>query len=217
MPVFLAAAITFGADPEVNFVPANRVSVRELRVPDKARNKYADGQARVTKHDVSGARRKFTEAVEIAPEYAAAWNALGVLATDPAQAEPFFRQAIAADADNVEALLNLGALLLKTGRAEQALELHRRAAKLVPEDAAALAQFGINLYQLGDLNEAERALLTATRINPQHAARPQLFLAEIYARRGEKARAAAQIEELLALKPNPELATTLRSVLAKLQ
>jgi Tfp pilus assembly protein PilF len=212
------ALIAFGAEPDVRLVPKpDRVSVRELRIPDKAKDKYHDGEQRAARHDVAGAQRKFSEAVEIAPDYAAAWNALGVLATEPAQAEPFFRRAVAADPDNAEALLNLGALLLKTGRSEEALELHRRAVAITPEDASAQAQLGINLYQLGDLTAAERALLIAKKIDPWAQARPQLFLAEIYARWGEKPRARDEIEELLARKPEAGLASALHAALAKLQ
>lgn len=212
------ALIAFGAEPEVQLVPKlDRVSVRELRIPDKAKDKYNDGEARLARHDTVGARRKFSEAVEIAPEYAAAWNALGVMTADPALAEPYFRHAVAADPDNAEALLNLGALLLKSGRAEEALTLHRRVVLVTPEDAGAQAQLGINLYQVGDLSAAEKALLLAKRIDASAAERPQLFLAEIYARRGERDRARAEIEELLALKPNQELASALQSALAKLK
>jgi hypothetical protein len=75
----------------------------------------------------------------------------------------------------------------------------------------------MNLYQLGKLAEAERALVAAKRIEPEHYTLPQLFLAEIYARRGEKARAAAEIEELLAHGPGGELTATLRGVMEKLR
>ncbi len=211
------ALIAFGAEPEVQLVPKlDRVSVRELRIPDKAKDKYHDGEQRLARHDAAGARRKFSEAVEIDPGFAAAWNALGVLAADPTQAEPFFRHAVAADPENTEALLNLGALLLKTGRSEEALDLHQRAVSVAPEDAAAQAQLGINFYQLGNLAEAEHALLVAKRIDPEEKARPQLFLAEIYARRGEKMKARTEIEELLARNPDAGLASALNAALARL-
>jgi Flp pilus assembly protein TadD len=113
--------------------------------------------------------------------------------------------------------LNLGALLLKTGRSEEALTLHRRVVGVAPEDAGAQAQLGINLYQLGDLAAAERVLLVAKKIDPGVPSRPQLFLAEIYARRGEKARARAEIEELLGRRPDAGLASALHAALARLR
>ncbi len=107
--------------------------------------------------------------------------------------------------------------MLKTGRAEDALGYNQRAAFELSGDATAHVQLGMNLYQLGKLNEAERALLAAKRIDPKHPNLPQLFLAEIYMRRGEKSRAAAEIEELLAAKPSEPLAATLRVAIAKLR
>ncbi len=206
MPVFLLAALALpGADT---------ISLRELNVPEKAKDKYADAQGRIARRDFDGAKRRLTEALAIAPEYSAAWNALGTLSTDP---ESNFRRALQSDPDNLEAVLNLGGWLLKTGRAEDALGYNQRAAFELPGDATAQAQLGMNLYQLGKLNEAERSLLVAKRIDPKQPNLPQLFLAEIYARRGEKARAIAEIDELLAGHPPEPLAATLRTSIAKLR
>ncbi len=192
---------------------ADTVSVRELAVPQKARDKYEDAQRKLARHDSEGARRKLDEAVALAPAYSAAWNALGVITNSEAD----FRRAIDADPDNLDAILNLGGLLLKTGRAEEALGFSQRAAFTLSGDASAQAQLGMNCYQLGKLAEAEKALLTTKRLDPEHYTLPQLFLAEIYARRGEKSRAAQEITELLALRPDASLEATLRTTLAKLQ
>ncbi len=215
----LALALTvYGADPRITFVPRqSRVSVSELRVPGKAKDKYHEAESRLQKHDIAKDRRMLEEAVALAPDYSAAWNALGVLATDSATAETDFRRALESDPDNVDAVLNLGGLLLKVGRAQDALGFNQHAAMVLSADAAAQAQLGMNLYQLGKLAESERYLLAAKRIDPLLDTMPQLFLAEIYARRGEKARAAAEIEELLAREPGGELGATLRSVMTKLQ
>ncbi len=205
-PAFLLlAAATFAADT---------VSVRELAIPQKAKDKYDDAQYRLAKHDSEGARKKLEEAVAIAPQYSAAWNALGVISASP---ERDFRRAIETDPDNLDAVLNLGGLLLKTGRAEEALGFSQRAAFELSGDASAQAQLGMNLYQLGRLAEAEKVLLTARKLDPRNNALPQLFLAEIYARRGEKVRALEQIDELLAAGPPASLADTLRRFSAKLR
>jgi Tfp pilus assembly protein PilF len=197
----------------VLLLAADTVSVRELAVPQKARDKYDDAQRKLAKHDSEGARRKLDEAVALAPNYSAAWNALGVITNSEAD----FRRAIEADPDNLDAILNLGGLLLKTGRAEEALGFSQRAAFALSGDASAQAQLGMNFYQLGKLVEAEKALLAAKKLDPEHYTLPQLFLAEIYARRGEKPRAAAEIQELLARRPTEPLAATLRNTLAKLK
>lgn len=215
----LALAFTaYGADPRITFVPKqNRVSVSELRVPNKAKDKYHDAERSLQKRDIAKARRMLEEAVTIAPDYSAAWNALGVLTIDAAAAEVDFRRALESDGDNIDAVLNLGGTLLKTGRSEEALGFNRRAAMVLPSDATAQAQLGMNLFQLGKLGEAERYLSDAKRINPELESMPQLFLAEIYARRGERERAAQEIQELLARPLDRALESTLRATLARLQ
>jgi Tfp pilus assembly protein PilF len=188
-----------------------------LRVPNKAKDKYHEAEQLLQRQDIAKARRKLEEAVALAPSYSAAWNALGVLAKDSATAEADFRRALESDGDNVDASLNLGGVLLKTGRAEDALGFNQHAALVLTGDATAQAQLGMNLYQLGRLSEAERYLRDAKRIDPELETMPQLFLAEIYSRRGEKTRAAAEIEELLERGLDKSLDATLRGVMAKLQ
>ena len=216
-PILLALAAVASMTASLPAASTGSVSVRELQVPQKAKDKYDDAQRRLAKHDPAGARRKLEEALALAPDYSAAWYALGTIAEEPAVAETCWRRAVDGDPENMDASLNLGGLLLKSGRAEEAFAYNRRAASELPTDASAQAQYGMNLYQLGKLAEAERSLVAAKRIDPEHYTLPQLFLAEIYARRGEKARAVTEIEELLARRPAEPLAGTLRGVMAKLR
>jgi tetratricopeptide (TPR) repeat protein len=204
-PAFLALALA-SLPASLCAAGAGSVSVRELQIPQSAKDRYEDAQRRVAKLDADGARKKLEEAVRLAPEYSAAWNALGALASE-----------VETDPENADAALNLGGLLLKSGRVEEALGYNRQVSTALPGDASAQAQFGMNLYQLGMLVEAERALLAAKRIDPGHYTLPQLFLAEIYARRGDKERAAEELQDLLARRPVEPLATTLRDTLARLR
>lgn len=212
--MFVLAAGTMAAD-------RGQISVRELAISEKARGKYDDAQRKIARKDVEGGRKRLREALEIAPEYAAAWNALGAIAPDAGDAEDYFRRAVACDAEHWEAVLNLGGLLLKTGRPEEALGYSERAAHELRGDAEAQAQWGMNLYQLGRLSEAEAAFLAAKRIAPEERSQPrllpELFLAEIYARRGEKGKARAEIEALLARKPDAALQAVLRAAAARLE
>ncbi|MEO8100618.1 MAG: tetratricopeptide repeat protein [Acidobacteriota bacterium] len=205
--------------------PAAMVSTRQLRSagknPEKVLAKYAEAERGLAESDIATARRKFEEVVAIAPEFSPAWNGLGVVASQTAAggatAEAHFRRAVDTDPDNVDALLNLGGLLLKTGRAEEALPYNQRAAAAKPHDALAQAQLGMNQYQLGFWDAAERSLQAAKQIDPLHYSMPQIFLAEIYARRGEKTKAIAELEDLLGSHPDAKLAATVRQSIARLQ
>ena len=92
------------------------VSVHQLSVPGNASAKYADAQKRLALHDPEGAVRFLQEAVALAPQFSTAWNTLGVIAFqtgDDDRAESLFREALAAEPEAFEPLVNLAGVLLK--------------------------------------------------------------------------------------------------------
>jgi hypothetical protein len=56
------------------------VSARELSIPARARQEYEEAQKRLSRPDVDGAVGHLQRAVEIAPQFSAAWNRLGTIA-----------------------------------------------------------------------------------------------------------------------------------------
>jgi len=195
------------------------VSVRQLSVPPTASAKYAEAQKRLAAHDPEGAVRLLEEAIALAPEFATAWNALGVIAFqtgDDDRAENLFRKSLAADPDAFEPLVNLGGVLLKKKAAADALPFNQRAVRERPEDALANAQLGMNYFKLDRLDQSEQYLLAAKRLDPAHFSQPQLFLADIYARRGNRNAAIRELEDLLALRPDGPLSDSIRHNLAQL-
>ncbi len=196
------------------------VSVQELSIPPKASAWYADAQKRLADHDAADAVRDLEQAVTLAPEFPAAWNALGVISSqsgDELEAERYFRRALQSDPGSFEAAVNLGGLLLKKGWNREALVYNTIAVQTRPEDAQSNAQLGMTHFQHGDFDLAERYLLAAKKLDPAYFSQPQLFLAEIYARRGDRSGAIRELEELLALRPDGPSAETVRRELHKLQ
>jgi Flp pilus assembly protein TadD len=184
---------------------AAAVSVRRLAVTRKAVELYERARRLLGEQDTGHASALLRRAVAEAPDFADAWNVLGVLAFeigDLGEAERCYRQAAQADPEAFDAPLNLGALLLRTSRANEALPFHLRAASLRPADAGANAQLGMNYFQLGRFEEAEPFLAQARRLDPGHPSQPQLFLAEIYRLRGQHRAAADVLRELSALRPD---------------
>jgi len=195
------------------------VSVHQVSIPGNASAKYADAQRRLAGHDPEGAVHSLEEAVAIAPQFSAAWNALGVIAFqtgDDGRAEVLFRTSLAADPGAFEPLVNLGGVLLKENAADAALPFNQRAVRDRPEDALANAQLGKNYFKLDQLDQAEQYLLAAKRLDPAHFSQPQLFLADIYARRGNRAAAIQELEDVLALRPDGPLSDSIRRNLAQL-
>ncbi|MGH9594629.1 MAG: tetratricopeptide repeat protein, partial [Bryobacteraceae bacterium] len=196
------------------------VSVQQLMIPKKASAWYADAQKRLVERDAAGAVHDLQQAVDLAPQFSAAWNALGVICfqnDDDLEAERFFRRALQADPGSFDAIVNLGGVLLKKGWNGEALVYNLGAVELRPKDALANAQLGMTYFQHGDFDRAEPYLLATAKLDPAHFSQPQLFLAEIYARRGDRSGAIRELEELLALRPDGPSAETIRRELHKLQ
>jgi Flp pilus assembly protein TadD len=195
------------------------VSVHQLSIPGNAAAKYADAQKRLAVHDPQGAVRALEESVALAPEFSTAWNALGVIAFqtgDDERAEILFRKAIAADPDSFEPLVNLAGVLLKKNASAEALPFNQRAVRDRPEDALANAQLGMNYFKLDQFDQAEQYLQAAKRLDPAHFTQPQVFLADIYARRGNRRAAIKELEDVLALRPDGPLSDRIRHNLAQL-
>lgn len=175
------------------------ISVGRLRTPGKALDRYREAQQLLVRGRQAEATTSLLEAVRLAPGFAPAWVALGILESQRGRtdlAENHFLAALDAEPGDFDASLNLGGLLLRTGRAKDALPYHRHAVEQRPVDALANAQLGMNLYSLGYLNEAERYLLEAKNIDPVHFSQPQVFLAAIYARRGDRAAMERELKDL---------------------
>lgn len=195
------------------------VSVHQLTIPHDASAKYAEAQKRLAGRDPEGAVRSLEGAVAIAPHFSAAWNALGVIAFqsgDDARAEAMFRKSLSADPNAFEPLVNLGGVLLKRNAPVDALLFNQSAVKERPGDALANAQLGMDYFKLEQFDQAEPYLLAAQRLDPAHFSQPQLFLAAIYARRGNRSAAIKELQDLLAIRPDGPLSESIRRDLAQL-
>jgi len=192
------------------------VSTTQLAVPDGARLEFLKGQEYLEKRDVRRARAAFQNAVEMAPQFAGAWNSLGTIALQSAQyeeAENAFREALKQNPAYYGALVNLGGALLAHGKLEESLSVNQRAVRARPEDPLAQAQLGHGYFFLGRLEEAEKCLKEAEKIEPEHFSFPQLMLAEIYIRRQNFAAAARELEDFLRLHPDSKPAPEARKAI----
>jgi tetratricopeptide (TPR) repeat protein len=196
------------------------VSARELTIPDRARREYSEAQKKLSHRDVPGAVQHLKRAVEIAPQFAAAWNNLGTIAYqsgDYKLAESNFRRALDQDPAAFEPLVNLGGALLSLNKLREALECNLRAVEIRPNDALANSQLGITYFQLGDLDRAMQYLTIAKRIDPGHFSHPQLVLAQIHLRRREPRAAADEFQDFLEQHPDWPEAARMREAIAKLR
>lgn len=195
------------------------VTKEQLAIPAKAQRDYEQAHRDLERHDAASATRRLEEAVALAPQFAEAWNEIGTIAYQSrnyARAEECFRAALKHDARAYEPLVNLGGVLVTVGRPEEAWEYNARAVAARPNDALAHSQMGMNYFELGDLAHAAKELERARAIDPAHFSHPQLLLAQLYERRGDRRAAAKALEEFLRYHPDWPQANQLRAKIVEL-
>ena len=193
------------------------VTTRQLAIPDKAVREFEAAQKDLAKHDHEAAVKHLERAVEIAPQFANAWNTLGTIAYQTRKylrAEECFREALEQDPQAYEPLVNLGGVLLNLNQPEEALRHNRHAVLTRPNDALANSQLGMAYFQLRDMEMAERHLQKAVDIDPAHFSHPQLLLAQIHIERGQRRAAVEDLEDFLKRHPDSPLAADLKARIA---
>lgn len=177
-----------------------KVSLRELKIPGKARAAYTEAQKKLGRRDIPGAITDLNRALQLAPGYTEARNNLGTIAYQSGRygdAERHFREALDHDPGAYAPTVNLGGVLLNLNRAKEALPYNEYAVRQQPDDALAHSQLGMTLAALGDRDKAEEQLLEAIRLDPAHFSHPQLVLARLYLEKGDRESAARQLEGFL--------------------
>lgn len=133
-------------------------------------------KAKVT--DLAGqAVAAFQEGLKNAPEkdpnIHLFWARMGEaydLAGDNDNAINAYQQAIANKPDNASYYNNLGNLLARAGKLEDAKAAYTKSAQLDPQNAAlAWRNFGISLYQVGRMVDAIEPLQKSTELDPKNA------------------------------------------------
>jgi tetratricopeptide (TPR) repeat protein len=195
------------------------VSVTVLSIPDRAAHEFEEAQRCLARRDSDCASGHLSLAVKTAPQFVAAWNALGVIAYQTQRytdAETKFRRALAADPEAWEPLVNLGGVLLNLERPQEALAYNRRAVSRRPNDALANSQLGLSYFGLHEFEPAEKYLKAAVSLDPSHFSHPQLALAAIDVERGERAAAIQQFRSFLEHHPDSPQASAIRQRIEEL-
>jgi Tfp pilus assembly protein PilF len=194
------------------------VSTRQLAIPDKAVREYEDAQKDLARHDVEAATRHLEHAVELAPQFATAWNNLGTIAYQTrkfSRAEECFREALRQDPTAYEPLVNLGGVLVNLHKLDEAYDFNLHAVLTRPNDALANAQLGMTYFGLQTMDLAEKYFRRAAELDPTHFSHPQLFLAEIHLRRGDTRATASDLEDFLQHHPDWPEAARMRAQIAE--
>jgi tetratricopeptide (TPR) repeat protein len=196
------------------------VTAKQLAVPDKALRLYDEAHKCLSRRDPDAATQRLEEAVALAPQFSAAWNEMGTIAYQAqkyARAEECFREALAADPNSYEPLVNLGGVLINLHKLDEAWDYNVHAVLLRPTDALAHSQLGMTYFEMGRLDLAEKHFAQAVALDPAHFSHPQLFLAEIHLRRGDRKSAANDLENFLEHHPDWPQAAKMRETIGELR
>ena len=202
-------------------VEGSAISVTSLQAPKEARRAYDKALEDFKKNKLPEAAKQIRKAVNIYPNYAAAWYELGRIQEreqDIAAARKSFTAAMAADTKFVKPYLKLAEL---DAKAQNLAQLVDTTSKLLRLDAVdyPIAYFynaAANLT-LGQLDEAEKSARAGEKLDTSHQY-PGLerVLALILARKKDYAGAAAQLRSYLALAPDAADAAWTKKELAEL-
>jgi len=218
------------ADSSARGTAPGRVSVTHQAVPARAREAFDRGMKLSREGRAQDAESAVREAVAVFPDYfdARFWLASELIRTgrldDAVQHLEVARRVSPTDERVYLAFGNL--LLLKRNYAVAAA-VFAEAARLSPEDPQPLLQRGMALVEYasridaassqkaagerrGALDDAEKALTQALRLGDKRFPAARLQLARVYEKRGDRARAADELEQYLREKPDAPNAPAIR-------
>lgn len=111
--------------------------------------------------------------------------------------------------------MNLGGVLNKEGKYQEALSFNEQAYKRRPDDFQAAAQIAVTHFELHDYDKAVAEIAVARKLNPEWL--PQRMLAEIDLARGERTAAVRELQEYLKLAPDGADTAEVKAKLAELK
>jgi len=198
------------------------VSVVSLAAPKEARKAYEKGVEALKKNKPEDARKDFEKAVNVYPDYAAAWCELGRLelaAGDAETARGSFNQAVKADPKFVTPYLEISTIELRAQRWHALADVTDRILKLNAFDYPQSFYYNaVANYYLKRMDQAEKSAREAERLDTRHQiASNWHLLGVILAQRQDYAGAAEQFRNYLKLAPEASDAENVRTKLAQVE
>jgi tetratricopeptide (TPR) repeat protein len=181
------------------------VSVRELRIPGKARNAFEKGLERLAKNDPVASRTQFVRATAEFPDYYEAYYHMGVadfrLGREEEAALAFQKAIDLSGGRYAWAQFALGLLLCRRGEYAEAETVIRRGLDVDGSTATGHLFLSDALFHLNRLEEAEKSAHEALLRKPGFAS-AYLVLANVHARKGEYGMQLHDVDAYLKLEPD---------------
>jgi carboxypeptidase family protein/tetratricopeptide repeat protein len=189
------------------------VSVRELRIPGKARDEYQKGLERSGNNDPAGSLSHFTKATKAFPDYYEAFYHIGVLEmglNHKNEAMQAFQRAIDLSGGRyASAQFGLGKLLYLDGKTVEAESIIRRGLDVDQNSPDGHVLLGVALLRLKRDDDAARSAREALLREPDYAY-AYLVLADVCARKGDYHAQLQNLDAYLRLEPNNPVSERVR-------
>jgi Tfp pilus assembly protein PilF len=191
------------------------VSVRELRIPGKARNAFERGLERLSKNDAVGSRTQFVRATTAFPGYYEAYYHMGVadfrLGREEEAALAFQKTIDLSGGHYPCAQFALGLLLSRREEYAEAETVIRQGLEVDGRSATGHLFLSLVLFHMNRLEEAEKNAREALLWKPGFAW-AYLVLADVHRRSGEYARQLQNLDAYLKLEPGGPASKRVREV-----
>jgi tetratricopeptide (TPR) repeat protein len=166
--------------------------------PDNVESHYSLGRVLYQQNHFDAAESEFREVLRMQPRHVKAMDNLGLVAegkNDTTQAVLAYITAIEVDAQmtshSEQPYVNLGILLTRLGRPQEAEPWLQKAIKIRPDYAKAHLSLGKTYLAMDRFALSETELATAVRLQPDDSA-AHYFLGRAYYRGGDKVQAAKE-------------------------
>jgi Flp pilus assembly protein TadD len=189
-------------------------------VPKPALNFYDKAKELSRKGDYKAAIEQLQLAIAEYPNFMLAFNELGVQylrLNKLEKADESFRSALKINPDAFPPMMNRGIVLVQLKKFDEAEKVIRSSLKIKEDSPVAHYFLGQALANLGRFDEAENELLLAIKSGGEQMKEAHRFLAIIYSAKGNKKRAANELETYLRLFPKTPDAEQLRKAIEQLK
>lgn len=201
-------------------LPQGMISAAQLNIPEKARKEFDKGSKALKAKDFKKAEMHFLKAVEIYPQYAAAFNNLGVIAMhnqDREAGERYFMSAIAADEHSAAAHFNLAKARLSRRNHAGVEEALTKTLSIDPGNATALLLLAQTQLRLGKVAEATASANRVHSLPHEQLAIAHLLAARAYEHAGLPQEAISQYREFQQESPGSPLIPATQAAIQALQ
>jgi len=198
------------------------VSASALNAPEPARKAYGKGVNAMNDEKWAAAQKNFEKALEIYPDYAAAWSDLGEVLqkqSKPTEARAAWEKAVAADPKYIKPYIQLTMLALSEKRTEDAVAIGGKAVAMNPLEFPELYfYFAAANYNLKRLDVAETNARRATELDNSHEIpRAELLLGSVLIAKGDRAGALEHFRKYLQIVPKAPDAVQIKKAIAQLE